>query len=157
VVAKLARFRPSCKTRVKARCKVSRKRGEQHVLLSARLPTTKGQTLLGNFVRTSCRQKWLQACKRRERTLGPRRESKLGALQHLTDANQIDSRGDGFGLQLRLGLPSTARTAQTMAANPFGKAAFDACPQGIALLKGRGALFRSATRARFRDGLRRKG
>jgi hypothetical protein len=83
-------------------------------------------TLLGNFVRTSCRQKRSQACKRRQRTFRPGRESKPGALQHLTDAHQIDGRRDSCRLQLRLRLSAITRTAQPMAANPFGKAPFDA-------------------------------
>ncbi len=111
-------------------------------------------TLLGNFVRTSCRQERLQPCKRRPRTLGPGRESTSSPLQHLTDANQVDGRRDGFGLQLRLWLATIARAAQTMAANPFRNRAFDACPQAIALLKGRRGLFRAPTRARLMDGLR---
>jgi hypothetical protein len=68
-------------------------------------------------------------------------------LQHLTEANQVDGRRDGCRLQLRLWLAAIAGAAQTMAANPFGNTAFDACPQGIALLKGRGGLFRSAAEA----------
>src|SRR5258708_11295943 len=92
-------------------------------------------TLLGNFVRTSCCQEQSQACKRRQRTLGSRRKSKSCPLQHLTDANQVDGRRDGFGLQLRLWLTTIARPAQPMTANPFGNRAFDACPQAIARLE----------------------
>src|SRR5436309_2344724 len=98
-------------------------------------------TLLGNFVRTSCHQKRLQTSKRRPRTLGPGRESELGALQHLTDAHQVDGCRDSCRLQLRLGLSSIARTAQTMAANSFRQTAFDAGSPCIALLEGRAALF----------------
>ncbi len=73
------------------------------------------------------------------------------------DANQIDGRRDGLGLQLRLWLSAIARPAQAMTSKSFGKRAFDACPQGIALLKGRSGLFRAAARAGLMDGLRRKG
>jgi hypothetical protein len=69
----------------------------------------------------------------------------------------VDGRRDGLRLQLRLGLSSIARAAQPMTANPFGKTAFDPCPQGIALLKGGGGLFRSAAQALLMHGLRRKG
>src|SRR6266849_1982436 len=68
----------------------------------------------------------------------------------------VDGCRDGFGLQLRLCLSAIARPAQTVAANPFRKTPFDACPQGIALLKGRGILFRSAARTRLMHGLRRE-
>src|SRR5258708_3662809 len=114
-------------------------------------------TLLGNFVRTSCHQKRLQTCKRRQRTLAPWRESQLCALQHLTDAHQVDGRRDGFGLQLRLGLSAIARAAQTVAANPFRQSTFDAGSPGIALLKRRGALFGPAALASLMHRLRGKG
>src|SRR6266568_6393370 len=114
-------------------------------------------TLLGKLVETSCHQERSQTCKRRQRTLWPRRESELGALQHLTDAHQVDGRRDGLRLQLRLWLAAIACSAQPMAAHPFGKRAFDACPQSIALLKGMGGLFGTAARARLMNGLRRKG
>src|SRR5260221_4155053 len=91
-------------------------------------------TLLGNFVRTSCRLAQSQTCKRRQRTLGSGRESKLRALQHLTDADQVDGCRDGLGLQLRLWLTTRARPAHPMTAKAFGNRAFDACPQGIARL-----------------------
>src|SRR5512135_2508960 len=41
-----------------------------------------------------------------------------------------------------------------MAANPFRKTPFAPCPPGIALLKGRGVLFRSAAFASLMHGLR---
>src|SRR5713226_8791919 len=114
-------------------------------------------TLLGNFVRTSCRQERSQTCKRRQRTLRPRRESKRCPLQHLMDADQVDGRRDGFGLQLRLWLSAIACTAQTMRANPLRNRAFDACSQRIALLKGGSSLFGPAAFASLMHGLRRKG
>jgi len=77
-------------------------------------------------------------------------------LQHLTDANQVAGRRDGFGLQLRLGLSAIARTAQAVAAASFRQTAFDAGPQRIALLKRRGALFGPAALASFMHVLRQK-
>src|SRR5258708_35100672 len=104
------------------------------ILLFPSLAYNQFMTLLGNFVRTSCRLVQSQTCKRRQRTLGSRRESKSCSLQHLTDANQVDGCCDGLGLQLRLWLTTIARPAQPMTAKAFGNRAFDACPQGRARL-----------------------
>src|SRR6266480_1293367 len=69
-------------------------------------------TLLGKLVETSCHQERAQPCKRRQRTLGSGRESELGALQHLTDAHQVNGRRDCFGLQLRLCLSADYSAAE---------------------------------------------
>src|SRR5437588_8162031 len=102
-------------------------------------------TLLGNFVRTSCCQQRAQACKRRQRTLGPGWKSQPGALQHLTDTNHVDGCRNGLRLQLRHGLSRVARLAQPMAAHSFRNTALDPSPQRIALLKSRGTLFGPAS------------
>jgi hypothetical protein len=52
-------------------------------------------------------------------------------LQHLLDADQVDSRSDGFRLQQRLWLSSIAGSAQTMAANSFRQAALDTRSEGL--------------------------
>ena len=73
------------------------------------------------------------------------------------DADQVDGRRDGFGLQLRLGLSAITRLTQPMAANPFRNGAFDASPERIALLKRRGALVGPTALASFMHRLRRQG
>src|SRR3989440_12815670 len=103
-------------------------------------------TLLGNFVRTSCREPLLQARQGRKGAWASRWRwlTRLLAHQQAIQTHQIDGRRDAGHLQLCLLHAPIAAAPQTMPTHAFGDGPLHPCTRRIGLLKGWAPLLSSA-------------
>src|SRR2546421_4254976 len=95
-------------------------------------------TLLGNFVRTSCREPLLQARQGRKGAWASRWRwlTRLLAHQQAIQTHQIDGRRDAGHLQLCLLHAPIAAAPQTMPTHAFGDGPLHPRTRRIGLLKG---------------------